>query len=182
VGVWGRVPRPKERSTTVIRSFAMEKRLADRLEEEAHKRGVSVSKLVEMILMRALNMEVGGEDPLSQAGAGDPPGIDPVVRADIEDFEEELARADSALASIERELARNPHLARPIANPLLQSMRQSLLSSISNIEEKLGRLRSRYYSLKRIARDSGEMEKLAARLYDLRKRIKNARRQLGVKA
>ena len=187
------MPRPKERSTTVIRSFAMEKRLADRLEEEAHRRGVSVSKLVEEILMQALNINVfersnGGSgqavagDPPSQAGAGDPPGIDPVVRADIEDFEEELARADSVLASIERDLERNPHLARPIANPLLQSIRQELMSRLLSVEGKLKELRSKYYSLKRVARSYEGMDKLATKLYDLRKRVRSIRKRLSGKA
>jgi chromosome segregation ATPase len=176
------LPRPKERSTTVIRSFALEKSLVDRLEEEAHKRRVSVSKLVEMILMHALNMEASGEDPPNQVATEDPPSIDPVIKADIEDFEEELSKIESALTKIEGEIARSPYLTKPIANPLVESMRQSLLSSLSNAEDKLNKLRPRYYHLRRVARGYEEIDKLAERLYSLRKRIKDVRKQLSGKA
>ena len=176
------MPRPRVLEKRFVAPIVFDEKLYLQLSEAARARGMSISALIRQIVtdyLSSISVSQQGEDPPK---IDDPPNIDPVLKMDLEEFEEELARADSALASIERELARNPHLARPIANPLLQSMRQSLLSSISNIEEKLGRLRSRYYSLKRIARDSGEMEKLAARLYDLKKRIKNARKQLGVKA
>jgi chromosome segregation ATPase len=179
VGVRGRVPRPKERSTTVIRSFALEKSLVDKLEEEAHKRRMSVSKLVEMILLQALNMEAGGEDPPNQTRAGDPSSIDPVIRADIEDFEEELSKLESTLTNIEGEVARNPYLIKPITNPLLDSIKQNLLSRISGVEEKLMKLRSKYYSLKRVAKNNGNLDKLATKMYDLKKRIKDIRKQLG---
>jgi chaperonin cofactor prefoldin len=176
------LPRPRVVRNPRFIGFEVEAEIYEALRKIAFERRTSISNVARELLVQAARQLGIGEDPPSQTGAGDPPGIDPVIKMDIEDFEEELAKIESALSSIERELERNPHLARQVANPLLQSMRQSLLSSISNIEEKLRKLRSRYYSLKRVARDNGETEKLAARLYDLRRRIKSVRKQLGVKA
>lgn len=178
------MPRPRVLEKRFVAPIVFDEKLYLQLVEVARVRGISISALVRQIVadyLSSMSVNQRGEDPPSQAGPGDPPDIDPIIKMDLEDFEEELAKVDSALSSVEKELARNPHLTKPIANPLLQSMRQGLLSKLSSVEEDLRKLRSKYYSLKRVAGDNGEVEKIAARLYDLRKRIKNARKHLGVK-
>jgi len=176
------LPRPRIVRNPRFIGFEVEAEIYDVLRRIAFERGTSISNVARELLVQATRqLELAG-DPPSQAGAGDPPNIDPVVKMDLEDFEEELTKIESALSSVEKELARNPNLARPIASPLAQSIRQGLLSRLSSVEEDLKKLRSRYYSLKRATRDNEGLDKLAAKLYDLRKRIKNARRQLGLKA
>jgi len=176
------LPRPRIVRNPRFIGFEVEAEIYEALRKIAFERGTSISNVARELLVQATRQLGLGEDPPNQNGAGDPPDIDLVIKMDIEDFEEELTRIESALSSVEKELARNPHLARPAANPLVQSIRQGLLSRLSSVEEDFRKLRSKYYSLKRVARGNEEVEKLAAKLYDLRKRIKNARRQLGLKA
>jgi predicted nucleic acid-binding Zn-ribbon protein len=99
------MPRLKERDITVIRSFALEKSLVDRLEEEAHKRGMSVSKLVEMILMHSLGMQSSGESIQSgrnqQASVEDPPQVDPLVEIDIDEINKSLSKLEDKLRKAE---------------------------------------------------------------------------------
>jgi hypothetical protein len=179
------LPRPRFLEKRFVAPIVFDEKLYLQLTEVARMRRMSISALVRQIVadyLSSMSVNQRGEDPPSQAGAGDPPGIDLVIRMDLEDFEEELTKIESALSSVEKELAGNPLLTRPATNPLAQSVRQRVLFKLSSIEEDLGKLRSKYYSLKRVAGSNEETEKLAARLYDLRKRIKNARRQLGLKA
>jgi polyhydroxyalkanoate synthesis regulator phasin len=162
--------------------IVFEKRLYLELAEAAKARGTSVSALIRIIVSDYLSRsKQTGEKP-NQPAKEDPPGIDPVIRADVEDFEEEVSRLESTLTNIESEVARNPHLTKPIANPLLESIRQNLMSSISNAEDKLKKLRQKYYYLRRVARGYEGLDKLAAKLYDLRKRIRDLRKQLSGRA
>jgi len=176
------LPRPRILEMGRVITIYLDNWVCEQLREEALKRGESISALIREIVIEHLGKNMKPSDQPNQSAEKDPPNIDPVVKADIEDFEEELAKVESALTNIESEVARNPYLTKAIANPLLQSMRQNLFSNISDIEEKLKKLRSRYYYLKRIARGHEGIDKLATRLYNMRRRIKDIRKQLSGKA
>jgi type II secretory pathway component PulF len=172
------LPRPRIVRNPRFIGFEVEAEVYEALRRIAFERGTSISSVARELLMRAAEQLKLSGGPPAQAGAGDPPSIDPVIKMDLEEFGEELSKLESALTNIESEVARNPHLTKPIANPLLESIRQSLLSSLSNIEDKLKKLRSKYYNLRRVAKNNGDLDKLAEKLYYLRKRIKDVRKQL----
>lgn len=176
------MPRPRILEMGRVYTVYLDNWIGELLKKQAHERGISISALIREIVIEHLGKNKKPSDQPSQSAEEDPPGIDPVIRADVEDFEEEVLRLESALTNIESEVARNPYLTKPIANPLLESIRQNLMSSISNAEDKLKKLRQKYYHLRRVARGYEGLDKLAAKLYDLRKRIRDLRKQLSGRA
>jgi hypothetical protein len=157
-GCGGGVPRLKERNLTVIRSFALEKSLVDRLEEEAHKRGLSVSRLVEMILMHSLGMQSSWEPIQSgrgqQASVEDPPQVDPLVEIDIDEINKSLAKLEDKLKKAETTRSRSE----------LRKTEQAYLIGMWNDIKK------RYMKIRRQAPKQKTME-ISKKLAELKKRI-----------
>ena len=158
------------------------KKLYLELAEAAKSRGMSVSALIREIVSDYLGRSNQASQQPNQPAEEDPFNIDPVIKMDLEEFEEEVSRIESTLTNIEGEIAKNPYLTKPIANPLVESIKQNLLSSLSNIEDKLKKLRLKYYNLKRVAKGYEGIDKLAEKLYNIRKRIRDMRKQLSGKA
>jgi len=182
------LPRPRIVRNPRFIGFEVEAEIYEALRKIAFERRTSISNVARELLVQAARQLGLAGGPPSQAGAEDPPktkdppDIDPVIKMDLEDFEEELLKLEATLTSIEGEVARSPYLTKPAANPLVDSIKQSLLSSLSIAENKLKELRSKYYYLKRIAKNHEETDKLAEKLYSLRKRIRNVRKQLSGRA
>jgi len=159
---WRGVPRPKERNLTVIRSFAMDKSLADRLEEEAHKRGLSVSRLVEMLLMHTLGMyadKSGAEGSLQsrstqQASVEDPPAVDPLIEIDLDEISKSIAKLEDRLRKAETEKTTRER----------RKTEQAYLLGMWNDIKK------RYVKIRRQAPKQKAME-ISKKLAELKKRI-----------
>jgi ribosomal protein S10 len=152
--VWGEVPRPKERNLTVIRSFAIEKSLVDRLEEEAHRRGISVSKLVEMILMHTLGLETSSNSSARQVSVEDPPQVDPLVEIDLDEISKSIAKLEDRLRKAE--MTRD--------KPELKKTEQAYLLGMWNDIKK------RYVKIRRQAPKQKAAE-ISKKLAELKKRI-----------
>jgi len=111
------VPRPKEREFTITHCFSMEKWLKDQLELEANENGISMSKLVEKILLEYFERKTRKQE--KNDGAADPPddpppvakekieGIDPLVELELEELTNWIRGFESGLADYQ-ELKKNP--------------------------------------------------------------------------
>jgi len=98
--------RPRERSFTVIRSFSIDKALSDRLDELAWMNRTTASKMLEEILMRALNepsMNTQASASDEQAVAlGPRVAIDPLTQMEIDNFTKEVSAFEAEVNDLEK--------------------------------------------------------------------------------
>jgi chromosome segregation ATPase len=162
--------------------IVFEKKLYLDLAEAARARGMSVSALIRIIVSDYLSrIKQTGEKP-NQPAEEDPPGIDPVVKMDMEELDEEVSKLEAMLVSIDDAISKAQSKYADVFNAWLDSNKQRILAKLTDAENTLKKLRSKYYALKREARDYNGVEELAARMYGIKMRIKEIRGKLSGKA
>lgn len=159
------MPRAKERNLTVIRSFALEKSLVDRLEEEAHKRRISVSRFVEMILIHALSMQIDKHSDCGSTSTADThqpvavedPPVDPLVEIDLDEISKSIAKLEDKLRRAQTTVKRKE----------MRLTEQSLLLAMWNeIKKKYVRIRRQApkHRAIEISRKLAELKKIIDKL------------------
>jgi len=176
------LPRPQVLEDVKIVPIVFEKKLYLELAEVARARGMSVSALIRQIVssyLSSISKSQQGEDPPK---IDDPQGIDPVVKMDLEEFEEEVSKVEAMLTGIDDAISKAKSKYADVFDVWLDSNRQRILAKLTDAENALKKLRPKYYALKREARDYDGIEKLAARMYAIKRRIKEIRGKLSGKA
>jgi ElaB/YqjD/DUF883 family membrane-anchored ribosome-binding protein len=160
--------------------IVFEERLYEELKKVASSRGISVSALIREIALKYLSSI---SNTASSAQVSDPPAdppqrVDLVVKMDIEELEEEVREVEGAVRRVEELLERSSELPRGLAELWVKNNRARLQDTLVRAENKLKRLRQRYYSVKRRARGCAEVEELASRMYALRNIINQLKARL----
>jgi len=92
---------------------------------------------------------------------------------------EELDSVEAALSAVERELSKLPQNPAPSqVEFFIKFSYQGLLDRLVSAENKLKRLRYRYYKVKRGARNDKDLERVAERIYSLNKKLKSLSKRL----
>jgi len=94
------MPRPPKRRETVIMSISIERELVLALKKAAREQGVSVSSLVERILLDALGKEVGTSQVPADPPSSDP--VDPLEQLEAEEFFSELEKFEREVEELEK--------------------------------------------------------------------------------
>ena len=173
------MPRPQVLEDVKIVPIVFEKKLYLQLAEVARARGMSVSALLRQIVssyLSSISVSQQGEDPPK---IDDPPNIDPVLKMDLEEFEEEVAKLEKMLTSIDDAISKAKSKYADVFDAWIDSNKQRMLAKLADAESALKKLRSKYYALKREARDHDEIEKLAARMYGIKRKVKEIRSKLS---
>jgi len=174
------VPRPQVLESGRVVTVYLESRVYEVLRRIALERGKNVSALLREIIAEYL--ERAGVNPSSSRiqALDDPPQcqVDPVVKMDIEDLAEEVSEVERAVSSVEGALAEASKLPKLQLGFWLKRNRDKLLDTLVSAENKLKKLRYKYYRLKRTARGSSEVGELAGRMYALKSKIKELEERL----
>jgi len=176
------LPRPQVLEDVKIVPIVFEKKLYLELAEAARARGMSVSALLREIVSDYLSRSKQTGSKPSQPAEEDPPGIDLVVKMDMEELDEEVSKVEAMLVSIDDAISKAQSKYADVFNAWLDSNKQRILAKLTDVENTLKKLRSKYYALKREVRNYDEIEKLAARMYSIKMRIKEIRGKLSGKA
>jgi hypothetical protein len=146
----------------------------------ALEKGKNTSALLREIIAEYLE-KTGVNPSTSQIQVlGDPPKlqVDPVVKMDIEELAEEIGEVERAVSRVEKQLEENTKLPRNLLDFWLRNNRTKLLDTLVKAENKLKKLRYKYYSVKRKTRSNGEVEELASRMYSLKSKIRELEEKL----
>ena len=176
------MPRPQVLEDVKIVPIVFTKKLYLELTEVAKSRGMSVSALIREIVSDYLGRSNQASQQPNQQVEEDPPNVDPVVRMDLEELEEEVSKLESVLTSIDDAIKKAQSRYSDVFDAWLDSNMQRILAKLIDAENALKKLRSKYYALKREARDYNGIEKLAARMYTIKRMIRELRKQLSGKA
>jgi len=150
------VPRPRVLSDSKVVPIVFERELYLELVKVARAEGISVSALV-----RLLAMEYLASKKKSSSG-GQNPGVDPVIKMDLEDLEEELDRLVETVRGIEADLQR------------LGEKTPRLQLRLTGAENTLRKLRARY----RAVRGLPGSDRLAVKLLEVAGRIKQLKKAI----
>jgi polyhydroxyalkanoate synthesis regulator phasin len=174
------VPRPPVLERPKIVPIVFEERLYLELRKIASSRGISVSSLIREIVMKYLGStsSAQADDPPAPSAADPPQSVDLVVKMDIEELEEEVGEVEKTVKKIEEQLEKSSKLPRNILEFWLKNDRVKLQEALVRAENKLKKLRQKYYSVKRKTRNNSEVEALASRMYTLKSRIKQLEARL----
>jgi polyhydroxyalkanoate synthesis regulator phasin len=169
------MPRPPVLERPRVVPIVFEEKLYLELRRIADSRGVSVSSLIREIVLKYLGSisTVEADDPPAPGNTIDPPpGVDPVVQMDIEELAEEVSEIEKTVLSVESALGKYSSLPRSQLDFWFKHNRDKLLDRLVKAENALRKLRYKYYRLKRSAKNNGEVEALANRMYALKNKIK----------
>jgi hypothetical protein len=174
------MPRPQVLERPKIVPIVFEEKLYVELKRIASSRGVSVSSLIREIVLKYLSStsSVQVSDPLVPSAIDPPPGIDPVVKMDIEDLAEDVSEVERSVSNVELALAEASKLPKAQIDFWFKHNRDKLLDRLVKAENSLRKLRYKYYRLKRSAKNNGEVEQLASRMYTLKSKIKELEKRL----
>jgi len=150
------VPRPRVLSDSKVVPIVFEREMYLELVKIARSEGVSVSALVRMLIGEYLASK-------KKASSGSQnPGVDPVVKMDLEDLEEELDRLVETVRGIEVDLQR------------LGEKAPRLHLRIAGAENTLKKLRAKY----RAVRGLPGADRVAVKLLEVAGRIKQLKKAL----
>jgi len=148
------VPRPRVLSDSKVAPIVFERELYLELVKVARAEGVSVSALVRMLVGEYLASKK------KVPNGGQNPGVDPVIKMDLEDLEEELDRLVETVRGIEVDLHR------------LGEKAPRLHMRITGAENTLKKLRAKY----RAVRGLPGSERVAVKLLEIAGRIKQLKK------
>jgi polyhydroxyalkanoate synthesis regulator phasin len=176
----GRVPRPPILEDAKVVPIVFEKKLYLELKKEASRRGISVSALIRELVLKHLSstssVQASGSPTPSTT---DPPqGVDPVVQMDIEELAEEIREVEKAVDRVKEQLEKSTGLPRNLLEFWFKNNKTKLLDTLVKAENKLKKLRYKYYSVKRKAGSSSEVGELASRMYALKSKIRELEERL----
>lgn len=144
------MPRPKMRKETVIMTVSIERELALTLKRLAREYGVSVSQLVERLIIEALGPRASEpakpqipSDPLSP---NDPP--DPLLQVEVEEFESKLSwleRRTAKLEEVVKAVGGKGHFVRTG----FEQSRQDLAGQVRSLIGEWHKQKGWFYRLKR---------------------------------
>jgi predicted RNase H-like nuclease (RuvC/YqgF family) len=161
--------------------FEVEEEVYEVLRRLAYERRTSLSSVARELLMMALeqlNLVKRGQPQQAQQAVDPPSRVDPVAKLDIEDMSEELDSVEAALSAVERELSKLPQNPTPSqVEFFIKFSYQRLLDKLVSAENRLKKLRYRYYKVKRGARNK-DLERVAERIYSLNKKLKSLSKRL----
>ncbi|MCC6050614.1 MAG: hypothetical protein LM580_07895 [Thermofilum sp.] len=173
------MPRPKMRKETVIMTVSIERELALTLKRLAHEYGISVSQLVERLIIEALGSRALEQakpqipsDPLSHNDS-----LDPLVQLEVEEFEAELSKLEKKVKRHEEvvnAVAGKGHFARTGFEP----HRQQLLDRTFKLINDWHKLKRWYYRLKRDLPEN-KVAECSRRIAQLKKRLNALLELLG---
>jgi len=181
------VPRPRLVLKPRFIGFEVEEEVYEVLRRLAYEKNTTLSSIARELLMSALRqlklLEQSSNTSMSSASSPNntvdpPPGIDPVVKMDIEDFAEEVSEVERSVISVEEALSKSAGLPRNQLEFWFKHNRDKLLDRLVKAENTLRKLRYKYYRLKRNAKNNGEVEQLASRMYTLKSKIKELEKRL----
>lgn len=176
------MPRPRVLEMGRVITIYLDNWICEQLREEALKKGESISALIREIVIEHLGKSKKPGDQPDQPAGEDPPSVDPVVMLDIEELEEEVSKIEAMLTGIDDAISKAKSKYADVFDAWLDSNRQKILAKLTGAENALKKLRPKYYALKREARNYDGIEKLAARMYTIKRRIKEIRGKLSGKA
>jgi len=170
--------RPRERGFTVIRSFSIDKALSDRLDELAWMNRTTASKLLEEILMRALNEpSMNDQVPASdaQAPALTPKlTIDPLTQMEIDNFTKEVNSFEAEVADLEKFKNTPPNIPKWADEVTKKNIpikhKFDVLHKKEALEDEWSELRIKFDRLRRGFPEDKVME-LGNKLVELKKRL-----------
>jgi len=148
------VPRPRVLSDSKVVPIVFERELYNELVKVARSEGVSVSALVRMLVEEYLATKK------KASNGSQNPGVDPVIKMDLEDLEEELDKLADAVHSIEVDLQRYGEKA-----PMLNLR-------IRGAENTLKKLRAKY----RAVRGLPGSDRVAVKLLEVAGRVKQLKK------
>jgi hypothetical protein len=167
------------RKETVIMTVSIERELALALKRLAHEYGISVSQLVERIIIEALGGSRAQEPAKPQIPSAplSPSEPDPLAQLEAEEFDAALAKLESEVAKLEetvKAVAAGGHLVRTGFEPHRRELRERVWNGI----EKWNRMKKWYHALKRdLPRDKVNI--YSKRMAELKKRLNAMLELLG---
>jgi len=170
--------RPRERNFTVIRSFSIDKTLSDKLDELAWISRTTASKLLEEILMRALNEpSVSTEASASAAQTATLAtrfSVDPLTQMEIDEFTKDVNSFEAEVDNLEKFKNSPPVIPRwadeltrknaPIKHKFdVMHKKEALIDEWSELRVKFDRLRRGF--------PEDKVVELGNKLVELKKRL-----------
>jgi polyhydroxyalkanoate synthesis regulator phasin len=181
------LPRPRLVLKPRFIGFEVEEEVYEALRKLAYEKNRSLSSVARELLINALRqlkpVDQGNNPPINPTNNPnntiDPPqNIDLVVKMDVEELEEEIGEVEKTVKKIEEQLEKNTKLPRNLLEFWFKNNRIKLQETLVRAENKLKKLRQKYYSVKRKARNNSEVEQLASRMYALRSKVKQLEAKL----
>jgi len=174
------MPRPRMRKETVIITVSIERELALKLKELAREYGISVSQLVERLIIEALGSRA--LEPAKPQPPSDPPSPssspDPLLQLEAEEFEAELRKMERKVGELEevvKAVAGNGYFARTGFEP----HRRQLVDKTFKLIEKWHEQKRWLYRLKRDLLPREKALEYSRRMVDLKKRLNALLELLG---
>jgi predicted RNase H-like nuclease (RuvC/YqgF family) len=163
------------RKETVIMTVSIERELALTLKRLAREYGISVSQLVERLIIEALGSRASEpakpqipSDPLSPSEAVESGQQDPLLQLEVEEFESKLSRMERKAEELEQVVSAvaKGHFVRTGFEPHTQALRNRVFSLIDEWHEQ----KRWFYRLKRdLSREKAS--EFSRRLAQLKKRL-----------
>jgi len=157
------MPRPREREFTITHCFSMEKWLKDQLELEASEEGISMSRLVERILLDYFERKT--KERKKNVAVADPPAdppsnarsmqeeIDPLVELELEELNQCIEQYEKEMASFESYKKATIRIPKWLTKAEIQSAYQKHEAEIQKRKRKLTEewngLKERYEKLRK---------------------------------
>jgi DNA repair exonuclease SbcCD ATPase subunit len=181
------VPRPRLVMRPRFIGFEVEEEVYEALRKLAYEKNTTLSSVARELLMSALRqlklLEQSSNTSMSSTSSPNntvdpPPGIDLMVLSEIEELAEEVSEVEKTVKKIEEQLEKSNKLQRNLLEFWLKNNRARLQETLVRAENKLKKLRQKYYAVKKKTRNNSEVETLASKMYTLRSKIRQLEAKL----